>query len=101
MLKLLLLLQAAASGAAAGGGCSSALDCHLNGRCTAGACVCKPWWRGPTCTLLNFEPAATIEQGIHQEGVSTWGGSVIRSEKDGLYHAHAAEMLAGCGISAW
>ena len=104
LLLLPLLHAAAASGAAAAaaaGGCSSDLDCHLNGKCQAGACACKSWWRGERCTLLNFEPAARIEQGIHQEGVSTWGGSVVRSESDGLYHAHAAEMLAGCGISSW
>ena len=76
------------------------MDCHLNGQCVAGACSCKPWWKGERCSLLNFEPAASVEQGIYQEGVSTWGGSVVKSETDGLYHAHAAEMLAGCGISS-
>eukprot|EP01043_Picozoa_sp_COSAG02_P075543 COSAG02_NODE_15626_length_1154_cov_1.003791_1_plen_140_part_01 len=61
----------------------------------------KPWWTGEYCSLLNFEPAASVQQGIYEPGVSTWGGSVIKSEVDGLYHAHAAEMLEGCGISSW
>lgn len=61
----------------------------------------KAWWTGKRCSLLNFQPAASVKQGIYEPGVSTWGGSVIKSEADGLYHAHAAEMLAGCGISSW
>lgn len=81
--------------------CSTAMDCHLNGQCVAGTCNCKAWWKGERCGLLNFEPAASVEQGIYQPGVSTWGGSVIKSGKDGLFHAHVAEMMAGCGISSW
>ena len=100
---LLVALLAATTSAAAPTGCSSDMDCHLNGQCdaAAGSCSCKPWWKGERCSLLNFAAAASLEQGIYQEGVSTWGGSVVKSEVDGLYHAHAAEMLAGCGISSW
>jgi hypothetical protein len=108
---LLLLLEACAgvaaeppaayAAAAEAGSCSTDLDCHLAGTCTAGKCECKPWWTGARCTQLNFAPAASVTQGIHQEGVSTWGGSVIKSEADGLYHAHAAEFLSHCGVSAW
>ena len=101
MLLLLLLLPLTLASAEPQGGCGSDHDCHLNGRCTAGACVCKPWWRGDRCTLLNFQRAASLQQGIFQREVSTWGASVIFSDKDNLYHGHAAEMLAGCGISAW
>ena len=49
-LALALVLQL--SGAAAG--CTDDLGCHLNGKCQAGACACKPWWKGENCTLLNF-----------------------------------------------
>ena len=33
--------------------------------------------------------------------LSTWGGSVVRDETDGLYHAHCAEFLSHCGVNAW
>eukprot|EP01052_Picozoa_sp_SAG31_P062519 SAG31_NODE_21494_length_548_cov_0.812918_1_plen_125_part_01 len=93
---------ASAHSMAAQSRCASGMDCRLNGRWTSsGVCQCKAWWTGENCTRLNLVPAASLHEGIWQQGVSTWGGSVIRSKVDGLYHAHVAEMLAGCGISAW
>jgi hypothetical protein len=54
--------------------CAGVLDCSLNGNCVAGRCVCGAGWAGPSCALLDLEPA------VHGEGLlsinssnSSWG----------------------------
>ncbi len=40
------------------GSCSTALDCLLNGECTAGTCVCyPPWTAALDCSALEFLPS--------------------------------------------
>ena len=51
-----LLLGTASLASAA---CKSDFDCSLAGTCTAGACVCQPWTKGPDCAALNLKPIAS------------------------------------------
>jgi hypothetical protein len=37
--------------------CRSDEDCSLNGKCNAGACACRPAWKGQRCEALNVHPA--------------------------------------------
>ena len=53
-----LLLPAALAGPSSWGaaaGCDSALACSLNGRCSAGRCVCDPPWTGASCGELKYK----------------------------------------------
>jgi hypothetical protein len=79
--------------------CTHVRDCSLSGDCVRGVCVCKPWWRGTACEQLNLVPAHSITDGIFLPGVSTWGGSAVRTA--GITHAFASEMSHHCGVAAW
>ena len=81
--------------------CTSNDDCQLNGQCTAtGACVCDPAWKGESCELLNLLPA-TIDAGLQDPLLSSWGGSVLQDPVSGAWHMYAAVIENGCGLKAW
>jgi len=56
---------------------------------------------------------ATLDSDFKEDGVSTWGGSIVYKEEadpsqtkakgsgGGSWHMYAAEMLGGCGITSW
>jgi hypothetical protein len=83
----------------AAGSCTTAVDCGLNGRCAAGVCRCKTWWRGPHCQFLNLAPARSLDDGLKLPKISTWGASALWD--DGLLHVFTAEMANHCGIKSF
>eukprot|EP01060_Flectonema_neradi_P014030 TRINITY_DN2074_c0_g1_i2.p1 TRINITY_DN2074_c0_g1~~TRINITY_DN2074_c0_g1_i2.p1 ORF type:complete len:496 (+),score=83.00 TRINITY_DN2074_c0_g1_i2:95-1489(+) len=80
--------------------CETNDDCSRNGNCVNGFCSCFPQWTGAHCSVLNLIETGT-DLGLEQTDISTWGGSVLYDETDGLYHMWAAEMINSCGIRAW
>jgi hypothetical protein len=76
--------------------CKDDAGCSYNGKCSAGACTCDVAWQGGCCEVLAFAPAVR-GAGLHTveadgRNTSSWGGSVLRDEKTGIYHMWAAEM---------
>jgi hypothetical protein len=88
--------------AAAPATCDSAMDCGYNGACIGGACVCGPGWTGDSCGTMDLLPVNASE-GFNAlaEGVSTWGGSAVYAEEDGLWHLFHSRILGGCGLDSW
>eukprot|EP01060_Flectonema_neradi_P014031 TRINITY_DN2074_c0_g1_i3.p1 TRINITY_DN2074_c0_g1~~TRINITY_DN2074_c0_g1_i3.p1 ORF type:complete len:495 (+),score=81.02 TRINITY_DN2074_c0_g1_i3:95-1486(+) len=80
--------------------CETNDDCSRNGNCVNGFCSCFPQWTGAHCSVLNLIETGT-DLGLEQTDISTWGGSVLYDETDGLYHMWAAEMVNSCGIRVW
>lgn len=81
--------------------CVTDADCHLNGLCTAGACVCDEGWVGPACGQLDILPVDPRDGMNEMPASSSWGGSVVLAPEDGLYHLFFSEILGGCPMSAW
>ena len=82
-------------------GCTTDWDCELLGSCTAGACACKPGWRGASCGELDLRPlasqaAARVYPDAHNDTFS-WGFSAALDPTTGLYHA--AVNVGCCGVS--
>ena len=88
--------------------CAGVLDCSLNGNCVAGRCVCGAGWAGPSCALLDLEPA------VHGEGLlginssnSSWGNMVQRwpttgpNAGDGRWYMAADIMDRSCGMHSY
>ena len=99
-------------GATAGRGaaCVDEVDCELNGECHSGTCSCHAGWVGESCgelDLLPVEhpyemPAYGTAPTATEEGLASWGGSVVADPHDDhLFHMFAAEMSLGCGLTAW
>jgi len=86
------------------GPCISDSHCSRNGVCVAatGLCACAPGWAGPHCSALNLLPVDPSE-GFNRlaGGTSSWGGSPVFSEEDGLWHLIYSTMLEGCTLSEW
>eukprot|EP01007_Sphenomonas_quadrangularis_P002684 NODE_443_length_1479_cov_149.490210_g327_i0.p1 GENE.NODE_443_length_1479_cov_149.490210_g327_i0~~NODE_443_length_1479_cov_149.490210_g327_i0.p1 ORF type:complete len:402 (+),score=90.41 NODE_443_length_1479_cov_149.490210_g327_i0:45-1250(+) len=78
--------------------CQDDMDCHLNGICQNGACLCDHAWTGERCTSLYLLPA-TPGGGIVEPAVSTWGAGVVK--RDGVYHMFFSEMVESCGLTSW
>lgn len=86
------------------GTCTTDMDCHLNGNCTAGWCQCRPAWSAvANCSVLAVLPAPGLAEAYQGFGsnVSAWGGSVAYDPTDGLYHMFVAEMVNHCGLETW
>lgn len=68
--------------------CSSALDCSLNGVCSASACVCDAPWAGAACERLAFAttPAAAKSLAPRADARNTWNGPIV-AEAD-AFHAY-------------
>jgi len=85
------------------GPCLSDVHCNQNGICNSdGTCSCSQGWTGPKCgalDLLQIDP----NNGVNDlaNGMSSWGGSAVFAEEDGLYHLFYSKMLGGCGLDSW
>ena len=102
MLLLLPLLLLGDAARAQAGGCTPGLTgdlcCSLNGKLTAGKCVCDPPWSGPRCGTVDVWPLAPAAQPGGTYGyspnVSSWGGNALLGD-DGLHHMFVAEIPGG------
>jgi hypothetical protein len=52
-------------------------NCSLGGTCNHGVCSCEPSFTGPSCSILNLEPADT-GRALFRSNASSWGGSVLQ-----------------------
>ena len=68
-----------------------------------GRCECFAGWKGRTCEVLDLLPVDPHRVGLvlPNHDSSTWGGSVVYHEGDGLYHMFASEILYNCGLYSW
>jgi hypothetical protein len=78
--------------------CSSALDCELNGKCVQSKCVCFNAWSGDQCGVLRLLPAA-MKNGFRHANVSSWGGTVLKS--NGTFHMFVGAFRNNCGLTSW
>jgi hypothetical protein len=90
----------AAALACGAGGCSTALDCGLNGVCKSEVCECRPAWKGEHCQTLSLLPASLDAGYRHKsasgQSISSWGGAVLWSDEDNLWHMFAAGDFVAC-----
>lgn len=97
-----------------GSQCTTSVDCAYNGECikasdantdpeSPGSCRCFDGWKGPTCEVFDLRPVNPRQLGLKlpNHNSSTWGGSVLFDEDDGMYHMFASELLYNCGLDAW
>jgi hypothetical protein len=98
---LLVLCTRIARETAAAGPCSSADDCGLLGKCTAGQCQCFKGYAGVGCAELDLVPAPP-NAGLRQRGNhSNWCGTILQDEGDpSLWHMYNSDF-AGCGLGIW
>ena len=86
------------------GPCVSDSHCSRNGVCAAatGLCACAAGWTGPHCSALDLEPVDASE-GFNRlaQSTSSWGGSAVYAEEDGLWHLFFSKMLGNCTLAAW
>ena len=40
-------------------------------------------------------------QGFREADSSSWGGSIVYSEQDSMYHMYPSRMAGHCGLNAW
>ena len=84
-----------------GGACASDWDCSLGGTCAAAKCACDPWFTGPSCALLNLQPADSLaSQGLQAPSYFSWGGHPLQAE-DGTYHLFASFMCDHATLGSW
>jgi hypothetical protein len=89
--------------------CTSDLDCSLAGICLPETkmCLCDAWADGPDCSYLKFQPVDKSRLGYVNEHHSSWGGSVVYSPIDQMYHMYVSEILCKaenekrCGLMSW
>jgi len=84
--------------------CRTALDCSLNGRCVAAACLCSRGWTGHHCERLKFGAtprAAGFRHATARFGpLTSWGGAVLQDD-DGTFHMWASVLTARCSMHYW
>lgn len=101
------------------GSCTTSADCAYNGECvkstddddadhrtdpeSVGVCRCFAGWMGTTCEVFDLMPVNPQRGGLKlpNHDSSTWGGSVVFNEDDGMYHMFASEILYDCGLYYW
>jgi hypothetical protein len=68
-------------------------------------CLCDAPWSGPDCSTLTFEPLPSLSSFPQGYGmapnVTSWGGGVIYSNDDGMYHLFVAAMTNQCTLRYW
>jgi len=75
----------------------------LNGICIHNKCVCDPSWLGPDCGMLYLLPAQP-DNGYNRlggEGISSWGGTIVRDPQSNVFHLFAAEFVNKCPLTNW
>jgi arylsulfatase A-like enzyme len=86
------------------GPCVSDSHCSRNGVCVAatGLCACSAGWTGEHCGALDVQPVDPGE-GFNRlgEATSSWGGSAVFAEEDGLWHLFFSRMLEHCTLAQW
>jgi len=83
--------------------CNTDEDCSLNGVCRQSQCTCDKSWIGDDCGILNLLPAP-LDNGYNRlalEGISSWGGTILRDPTSNLYHLIAAEFVKKCPLQNW
>ena len=83
-----------------GGACTTDWNCSLGGECTAGKCVCDPWFTGHNCTLLNLQRAKP-DAGFRPPNYHSWGGHAAWDERRGLWMGLFSFMVRRCSLDAW
>ena len=87
--------------------CKTDVDCELLGTCTAGTCVCRPGFAGPSCGSINLTTSATCEScypvwpqedARAARAASAWGFSAVHDPADGLWHAFITVACNGSGV---
>ena len=83
--------------------CTTNHDCSGAGTCTAGSCTCDKPFGGVNCSELVFKAPASIADtyAFKRPNSSSWGGSVVYSPHDQLYHMFSADMMNNCGLDSW
>jgi len=74
--------------------CDTDEDCALAGNCNSGTCDCFTGWTGDNCTSLNFDEASR-QDGVHEDGTATWGGSPIFNPATNQYYLFVSRMANG------
>ena len=103
-MRLLLLspMDLAAPASAAGASLSPA--CSMAGALTrdGGDCACLEGWRGARCSILDLEPAASVEQlkAWAPKGRTAWGRTVVADPSGKGYHMVVAVMEGALGLVA-
>ena len=76
-------------------------ECQLNGVYSAGlGCTCEAAWVGPSCEYLNLLPAEPTA-GLHMEGNSSWGGTVVFDAQSGRWNMFVSIFENHCGLAEW
>ena len=82
--------------------------CALNGISSNGTCKCYPGWRGDDCGVLDLlpvekplSPAYGKMPTVDQQGLASWGASVIQDPDGKTWHMYVAEMALQCGLTGW
>ena len=76
------------------------MTCSLGGECINNKCVCQSTWTGENCEILNLLPSNQYKA-FYRSTESSWGGSVIYSSNDSLYHMFVADMSYNCSLKSW
>eukprot|EP01062_Namystynia_karyoxenos_P061551 TRINITY_DN538_c0_g4_i1.p1 TRINITY_DN538_c0_g4~~TRINITY_DN538_c0_g4_i1.p1 ORF type:complete len:404 (+),score=130.29 TRINITY_DN538_c0_g4_i1:67-1212(+) len=97
-------LAALCAAAAAASPCNGDADCHMAGRCVAGACQCEKGWGGADCGRLALGVSYPCGAGglcMHGEldNKATWGANAVQGD-DGRWHMYAA-MFPNASLPAW
>lgn len=101
--SLLKALAAAALISPSHQACFGDDNCSLNGICRAGSCECDAGWKGSDCGILDLRPALRSSGYNHtSEGISSWGGSIVRDPKNkDLYHMFFSLFANHCPLKSW
>ncbi|KAL7522082.1 hypothetical protein ACHAWX_006767, partial [Stephanocyclus meneghinianus] len=91
--------------------CNSDWDCSLAGICLpeTKTCLCDSWADGTDCSYLKFQPVDKYRLGYINERHSSWGGSIVYSTIDQMYHMYVSEIMCKidpdvrkrCGLGGW
>ena len=73
------------------------MTCSLGGKCVNNICLCDPTWKGENCEMLDLLPSNDYKA-FYREYESSWGGSVIYSSNDSLYHMYVSDMAYNCTL---
>ena len=73
------------------------MTCSLGGKCIDNECKCDPAFKGENCETLDLLPTDQY-QAYYRPYASSWGGSVIYSKTDSLYHMFSSDIAYNCSL---